>query len=95
MRAEQSNTELGEGLLARPDFTHPLAGTEHRRAGMIIQRFMIKSESLQYTGHGHWTGSRISIADLDRNAPTIRKSNRIDRLSPSFGNQTGDGTMQF
>ena len=56
---------------------------------------MIKPESLQYAGHGHRTGSGISITDLDSNTATIRKSNGVDRFGPSLGNETRDGTMQF
>ena len=56
---------------------------------------MVKSESLQYAGHGHRTGPGISITNLDSNTATIRQSNRIDRFGPSLGNETRNGTMQF
>src|SRR6476619_5237036 len=62
---------------------------------MIIQRFMIKSQALQYAGHDHGTSAGVSVTDLDRDAATIRKPGRVDRLSAGLCHQTGDCAVQF
>ena len=68
----KSGAESSQSLLTRTDFAHSFTGTQHRSASLLIQRLMIKSQSLQYACHGYGTGPGMTIADLDRDAAAIR-----------------------
>jgi hypothetical protein len=92
---EPLGPELNQGFLTGPDLAHPLPGAQHRCAGMDLQSFMIKSEALEYSSHGDWTGAWVAVTDLDRHPAAVGKPDRVYRLSARFGHQTGNRVVEL